>query len=235
MRISRVGLLYCSFLSAFTLTTACGDSTSPVPPISPSETVVNGPDTTSNFWLPSSAESLLSAEGTFVRAAMESYAGVVYASDGQFAYPGFVANSDIKYVNSIPAAPPDQIRPKMTAAYSIMSVETLGPSIRGAKICSAAQQKDEGMRPSEIEQGVLELRYLTRGPDPIAVQSGPASRPSIDVFGGWRLQSYSRLKSDASPESRQCAAKGLDRYLGRPSSPGWPASSATPSLSTEAR
>ncbi|SHT83687.1 Uncharacterised protein [Mycobacteroides abscessus subsp. abscessus] len=170
-------------------------------------------DHTTARWIPNPVADLMSPEGTFIRATMESWraaqAGQGYGLDAIRAggYPGF------DHAFNAPNTPwkPEEVggtvryeRPLVgTVYYEIVALSRDGDRYK-AGVCaytsqSAGQLEDgqySGPGPKPTNGG----EWITFGPDPKlsadqqhappAHQKGPAKRPTDNVFGTWVLFDY---------------------------------------------
>lgn len=170
-------------------------------------------DHTTTRWIPNPAADLMSSEGTFIRAAIESW-DRAWSGQGQGmdairagGFPGF----DHAFNN---VWKPEEVggtvrfeRPLVgTAYYEIVALTSDGNHHR-AGVChytsqTAGQLADgqySGPGPKPAGGG----EWITFGPDPKlspdqqqsppAHQQGPAARPADSVFGTWVILEYSPL------------------------------------------
>lgn len=200
-------------------------------------------------WIPNPAVDLMSPEGTFIRAASESYARIAFGRGrGEEAiadagYPGFLRAFNNVADAETSAGNGDKTRTWVGTAYSeVVNFRRDGGSFT-AEVCSYGSMsayESDGNYVSAGSTPSWGAGSYTFGPDPrIAAadqhepprnQRGPARTPSTDVFGTWVLTNVSTV------ELPQCAKLAPDtpmtwppeKYVRPdppptlPPSPGWP-------------
>lgn len=207
---------------------------------------------TSFRWIPNDSVDLMSPEGTFIRAAAESWwLARAEPGDGMEAitnggYPGFD-----RVFNNV--WPPGEVggaghfgTPVLgTDYFEVIDLSREGDRVT-AQYCQyssmtaikASDGKYHSPGPVEISGNG---RSITFGPDPsvapehqrppLVDQKGPSNRPDVNVFGTWVLFDSGGLKSGGN----RCAKtapntppESPDGYVGNqppptlPPSPGWP-------------
>jgi len=227
--------------------TACNSEPS-APAASPPENDIK----TAFRWIPNNSVDLMSSEGTFIRAAAESWwLARAEPGDGEEAianggYPGFArAFNDVW--------PPEEVggaghfgKPVVgTDFFEVISVSHQGDRFT-AQYCqyssmTATKTSDGKYRsPGPIEISA-NGRSIVFGPDPalpveeqrppLANQKGPSNRPHVDVFGTWVLFDSGGLESGSqcAKEAPGTPPNSPEGYVGDqppptlPPSPGWPA------------
>lgn len=196
---------------------ACAHSPKPdgksIPPTPP-------PLSVSFHW--GNTPELSTADGTFVRAVLESMRARHLTGKNTALYPGY---SDAVPSNAYPVfsdeeAPLPSFGDLATEFFSVESVTTLSDGRGQAAVC----RWDGGPAGDDAV-----FTYLRQGQSPPEHQSGPANRPVQNVFGGWKLASlhvYSRA-ANGHLDMSQCHLDLPDPMPasgapGLPPHPGWP-------------
>lgn len=192
-------------------------------------------------WLPNPSVDLMSPEGTFIRAVIESqdlaqWSDKKYLDAYQDGYPGY------SHVAKMPLAPflggvaPEGKKMAGTAFYEVIGLERT-PTGYIAKLChyiSRASGQDQAGNYYE-PRGLGSGSTLTFGPDPyfapapqqapLANQKGPARKPTQDVFGTWTVTDMAAV-ADKFPECLKLApGTPVHQSLPAPAlppDPGWP-------------
>ncbi|OHT88128.1 hypothetical protein BKG68_09265 [Mycobacteroides saopaulense] len=169
---------------------------------------------------------LMSADGTFIRAFVESDTLRVFSGPGESdgpdkgQYPGFFrANRtdhtdggwfDAVYGYSTHWVLSFQENPGNTVTAFVCRYESINPTNEDLPMVSG-----------------LTLRYHRTGTPPPPNQKGPARAPAVPVFGDWYATTYGYAGEDNHTADARCA-----NDPGRPapnkspiSTPGWPAQS----------
>lgn len=192
----------------------------------------------------------MSAEGTFIRAYVESF---YLAQEGQslsWAYPGFVDASPSDTEAKVRALPSQSASSKLvgTSTFSVLSRLQRGNRTR-VVLCEfgyhssvdSSGAKRWRTHPKSSLASIIEFSRL--GQAPPAGQRGIARRPDSDVFGDWKVDDFEFLASAGGfpEEAEGCNAEPLPsgvpaeaevRGSGpmprspQPQDPGWPAGSA---------
>ncbi|WP_255775915.1 hypothetical protein [Mycobacteroides abscessus] len=180
-------------------------------------------DHTTARWIPNPAADLMSSEGTFIRATVESWraAGTAQGQGMQAiksgGYPGF------DHALNFPNTPwkPEEVggglryeRPLVgTNYYEIVALTRDGDRYK-AGVChytsQTAGQLEDGQYPTPGPKPMGGGEWVTFGPDPklsadqqhppLAHQKGPAERPTDNVFGTWVLFDYDSLIATTLPQ-----------------------------------
>ncbi|MHA7649158.1 hypothetical protein ACX9NE_05195 [Mycobacterium sp. ML4] len=210
------------------------------PPSSPAPTTERGPDDilqTTARWLDNPSIDLMSPEGTFVRATVESLVRASYGrgrgneaiDDG--GYPGFTRAFHNAYdPNALGGVGDHQATYVGTGYYEVVVLRHDADGHYTAGYCYFASMtalKEPDGRYSSNGTGLVAnyaSDWLTFGPDPEipaerqrapkAHQAGPARIPTDDVFGTWIVTSSDDLKKHG--ELPQC------RRLAPGTPPDWP-------------
>ncbi|SID05155.1 Uncharacterised protein [Mycobacteroides abscessus subsp. abscessus] len=209
-------------------------------------------DRTTVRWIPNPAADLMSPEGTFIRAAMESWrAAQVGQGQGMDAisaggYPGFDhAFNNVWKAGEVGGTVRFEHPLVGTDYYEVVALTRDGDRYK-AGVCNytsqmAGQLEDgqySGPGPKPMNGG----EWITFGPDPKlpadqqhappAQQKGPAERPTDNVFGTWVLFDYDPRIATTLPQCVKFAPgtptnlldpkKRSDPPPTLPPDPGWP-------------
>lgn len=185
-------------------------------------------DHTTTRWIPNPAADLMSPEGTFIRAASESWwlaghaqgTGIDAIRSG--GYPGF------EHALNFPSIPwkPEQIggatrfsNPAVGTDYrEIVSLTRDGERFR-AGLCHYTSQVADHLPDNTYRNGGHTDTgtgvWLTFGPDPKLapqeqhspppMQKGQAKKPTDNVFGTWVIFDYDPLTADSLPQCKKLA------------------------------
>ncbi|SKR94603.1 Uncharacterised protein [Mycobacteroides abscessus subsp. bolletii] len=206
---------------------------------------------TTTRWVENPAVDLMSPEGTFIRAAVESLGAAwgMHGHTGQDAikeggYPGFDrAFNNAAKVDDFGSAEPD-LNPRVGTGYNTVISVTAQGGRSTAVVCADSRQmaarRDDGRYAMNYLANAVAGLTITFGPDPKitgdqqhsppANQRGIAKRPSDNVFGTWVLFDY-RVSYTPDPKCRTFAPdapKDTDSDLRAdapptlPPEPGWP-------------
>lgn len=225
--------------------TACTPATPKQP--SPPENL----DHSTTRWIPNQAVDLMSSEGTFIRAATESFsAAQTTTGDPTTAlraggYPGFEhALNNSQKVDEVFGTTQSRGISVGTDYREVVSLTKQGDRFK-AGVCryysQSANQTPDGRYKSDalVSSGV----WLTFGPDPKlgpqeqhsppSNQKGAANRPSDNVFGSWLVFEYNPLIEPNLNCDRPAPGTPKDFHPGEyeeappalPPDPGWPTGS----------
>lgn len=209
MRIPRRVLAYILAPYSAVALAGCAGNHGEVEKNSPT-TAVEVPQVNTTFQWIDSPDRLRNSDATFVRAYAESYLAFAYTGKAGAVYPGFTrANRGLIDLQE-DKFPPSK-NEVQTIRLKILRVSTLNDGSVSAILC-------DGVVPRE-------LNYVRGGSPPPDNQSGPARRPTKDVFGDWHVTWWGRYSDQPSPEFTAC--EGLDRIQGSAARqdqpiPGWP-------------
>lgn len=228
---------------------SCGTNDSPVETTKPpSQNVVRPPGFDVTFrWVGNEIFDPLSAEGTFVRAYVESF---YLANEGQstkWAYPGFVSASAAGIEQRVRRVPSESAEGGLagTSVFVVANREQVGLRTR-MTLCefgyaSSDNSGGAGAWTTYPKSAVPSLITFTRsGQAPPARQRGAAREAQEDVFGGWRVDEFEfvAVGREFSSELERCQAHPVPagvppeeelRGTGptprppEPPTPGWPA------------
>lgn len=161
----------------------------------------------SNRWIDNPAVDLMSPEGTFIRAAMESLNRVRYGNGSSMdvirdaGYPGFVhAFNNVKNPDSVAGNERSDQKQFGTLYWEVVELRRVGNQF-AAGVCSygsmTATQVYDGYRSSGRLLPAGASTWITFGPDrgqsdhdsiaPSPNQRGPLNEPKTSVFGSWVL------------------------------------------------
>ncbi len=218
------------------------------PPKQPASTPENKDHSTTR-WIPNRAVDLMSPEGTFIRAATESFsAAQTTTGDPTTAlhaggYPGYehAFNNSWKPAEVFGANPSRNVIVG-TSYREVVSLAKDGDHFK-AGICSYDSQLADQLPNGHYRttQMLGSGRWLTFGPDPklspqeqyspMTNQKGPASRPTDNVFGTWIVFKDTVLTADTLPQCNSPApgtskdfrpGEHSDPPPTLPPDPGWP-------------
>jgi hypothetical protein len=176
---------------------------------------------------------VLSAEGTFVRGAVESMESMLVFFTSAVAYPGFArANESDRFQDMGPIFSYDNGK-TMQLAAEIANARATNSRTSTVDVCVSATTVVPGRvdtRPPS--RGLFTLTIDKNGQQPPANQSGQGRRPAGNVFGGWKLTGLEiNFFSEGETPSPLCDYAALAGQVGRPAVPGWPAASPSSSSS----
>lgn len=193
-------------------------------------------------WLPNPAVDLMSPEGTFIRAVIESqdlaqWSDKKYLDAYQDGYPGYSHIAKMPLAAVLGGFFPEGRKIAGTGFYEVIGLERT-PTGYTAKLChyiSRASGQDEGGKYYDPSGALGQSFTLTFGPDPyvapapqqapLANQKGPARRPTQDVFGTWIVTDMAAVEGSfpvclklapGTPAQQSLPAPAL------PPDPGWP-------------
>lgn len=163
----------------------------------------------------------MSADGTFIRAFIESEVVSRFSRPESAPYPGYLqANrTDHKY----PAGASDSSYLTLDNGYStrwVMSVEEHADNTVTAFVCSYTPF-DPMEKDIEVLSGLTLVYHRTGTPPPVN-QKGPARAPAVSVFGDW-YATYYGWNGDMRAEDQRCIERQPVRDKSPVSTPGWPA------------
>lgn len=170
----------------------------------------------SNRWI-SAYDDLMTADGTFIRAYVESDFAIILGGGREGIYPGFAdADRGVRGIDEY-----SELRDGYnTSFFGIGRVTELADGVTRATVCKFVSN---GGRSGTF----LFVDYRREGTPPPAAQSGPAQRPSTNKFGNWYVVDTSSATGD--PQAREdCSplrpANPVDEgEPPLPPFPGWPA------------
>lgn len=192
-------------------------------------------------WLPNPAVDLMSPEGTFIRAVVESqdlaeWSDKKYLDAYEDGYPGYAHVAKMRLAPFLGGVAPEGKKMAGTGFYEVIGLERTATGYI-AKLChygSRASGQDQAgnyYEPSGLGSGST----ITFGPDlyfatapqqaPLANQKGPARKPTKDVFGTWIVTDMAAV-ADKFPECLKLAP-GTPAHQSLPApalppDPGWP-------------
>ena len=228
---------------------SCGSSDSPdVGVTTPAHSAVRPPGFDVTFrWVGNDEFDPLSAEGTFVRAYVESFYLAREGQSTKWAYPGFVNASAPGIEQRVRAIPSESAEGGLvgTSVFVASRRERLGPQDQ-IVLCeygyaSSDNSGGAGAWTTYPKSAVPSVITFTRsGQAPPARQRGAAREARLDVFGGWRADhfEFAAVGRDNSAELEICRTHPVPegvlpedavRGIGptprppEPPSPGWPA------------
>lgn len=193
-------------------------------------------------WLPNPAVDLMSPEGTFIRAAIESqdlaeWSDKKYLDAYQDGYPGYTHVAKMPLAAVLGGFFPEGRKIAGTGFYEIIDLERTKTGYV-AKLChyiSRASGQDEAGKYYDPAGALGSGSTMTFGPDPYVApapqqaplpnQKGPAGRPTKDVFGTWIVTDMAAAH-DPFPECLKLAP-GTPAHQSLPApalppDPGWP-------------
>lgn len=179
----------------------------------------------SNRWIQNPTIDLMSPEGTFIRAAVESLDRVGYGRGrgikaiADAGYPGFAhAFNNVRDPDTF-GAPGGKDRDQVGTMYWEVVATHRNGDVITAGVCAygsmvAAKEYGGGYRSSGRQLPAGSARWITFGPDqalpgikqvsPPANQRGPRRAPVDNVFGTWVLTGYEVL--GANVDLPQCGS-----------------------------
>ncbi|RIR80302.1 hypothetical protein D2E65_00040 [Mycobacteroides abscessus] len=169
----------------------------------------------SEHWTPTGAVDLMSPDGTFIRAFIESAIVKDFSRSEDHPYPGYdqanrTNRQDISAYNANYGY----------TARRVLSLEEHPDNTVAAFICSYVSINPTN-KDSPATSG-LTLRYHRTGTPPPANQKGPARAPTVSVFGDWYATFYG-YDGDSHTADNRCIEYQPIIDKSPVSTPGWPA------------
>ncbi len=191
-------------------------------------------------WLPTPDFDLMSPEGLFVRAYVESYEHARNGQDTTWGYPGFAAASPPD-IDSVLANDDLGLRFTGTFFYRLLhrKYEVSSMKITLCRYGYATFPEGNGSTFDDWPPRPVLLNVNTTGAQPPAHQRGPRRAPVTNVFGDWKVTEIDFVPTDPhigkTPDYSLCAAtlSGIPPLPTEPAqrsepvpplppSPGWP-------------
>ncbi|CRZ17836.1 hypothetical protein [Mycolicibacterium neworleansense] len=230
---STIGRAFSGLLALTVITTGCTQPEPSAPNTSSTTSSVPTADDIlqySNRWIQNPNIDLMSPEGTFVRAAVESLDRVGYGRGSGIkaiedaGYPGFShAFNNVKDPD-IFGLPGGKDRDQVGTMYWEVVATHRNGDLVTAGVCAygsmvAAKEYGGGYRSSGRQLPAGSARWITFGPDqalpgtqqvaPPSNQRGPRRTPKVNVFGTWVITDYKVLGADTDlPQCSSTLAPG---------------------------
>ncbi|MBJ7291137.1 hypothetical protein [Williamsia sp.] len=215
------------------LTASCGDKMPKEP--DPSPTSIANSYRVSHKWISTEALRPESAEGSIVRAALESDEILISTVAREAQYPGFIAASDQYYENSHTPGDPYDNQFAGAVIFTPTERQVLASGL-AFTVCMVGRVQAKTDRPQNLFQFVSRIEIATTGTPPPRNQVGSADRPSSNMFGDWRIRDIKLVDNHPATPPLTCQPAFYEQHKNDPASPGWPTSpELPPSSSTEPR